>query len=217
MDQTLHQALCTVECASCGAFGGYLYLLTCTRVCILCFTDITENHSYRPLPSRHLLRHFAQARPLLNTLPQVLSRPGKYSADHINCHERVDLVDGQSAWEASVALHGPVAAMHQRAIEDTWAQWTAESSTISPARRPQSPDTSFDYGEGDPLRFMAVVRAPWLDQSSQSVEWGGYCRACYHMYQGSPPFWRMFTVASFDAHLRQHGAVKLGEDGIYCH
>ena len=34
----LFTALCTAECKECGDFGGYLFLLTCTRVCFLCFT-----------------------------------------------------------------------------------------------------------------------------------------------------------------------------------
>jgi len=48
-------ALCTAECKECGDFGGYLFLLTCTRVCFLCFT---RNENYLPLRYSHARRKF---------------------------------------------------------------------------------------------------------------------------------------------------------------
>jgi hypothetical protein len=68
---------------------------------------------------------------------------------------------------------------------------------------------------------MAVVRAPWLDRSSQSVEWGVYGKGCKDMFNPDGNFQisselplhfrRMFTEASFDAHLRQYGAIRKGK------
>ncbi|KAF2136590.1 uncharacterized protein K452DRAFT_237240, partial [Aplosporella prunicola CBS 121167] len=34
--EALFETLCTPQCESCGAFGGYLYLITCKRVCYRC-------------------------------------------------------------------------------------------------------------------------------------------------------------------------------------
>ncbi|RAK80827.1 uncharacterized protein BO72DRAFT_444843 [Aspergillus fijiensis CBS 313.89] len=44
--QALYETLSTAECDGCGDFGGYLYLLTCRRVCFLCLTEKTD---YLPL------------------------------------------------------------------------------------------------------------------------------------------------------------------------
>lgn len=229
--ETLYQALCTAECASCGAFGGYLYLLTCTRVCYLCFT---EHDSYLPQRRLQAMQRFSLTSPLLNTLPQMLGRAGTYSPHSKKCRAQLDLVDGNSARQAGVALHGSAAAMEERAQEaaeqklrqyrDRRAQWAAKSSTKSSARRPPRTEVPWDGEEENPLRFMAVVRAPWLDRSSQSVEWGAYCKGCKDLYDGEGDFERgseiplhfrlMFNVASFDVHLRQHGAIKKGKHRI---
>jgi F-box associated protein len=51
--QMLYGTLCTAKCEECGDFGGYIYLLTCTRVCETCFTQkkrflpLKTNHAYR--------------------------------------------------------------------------------------------------------------------------------------------------------------------------
>lgn len=43
--RTLYRTLCTTESATCDQFGNYLYLITCKRVCYLCFV---ENLDYLP-------------------------------------------------------------------------------------------------------------------------------------------------------------------------
>lgn len=37
--RTLFNALCESRCTLCGVFSGCLYLITCLRVCYLCFTE----------------------------------------------------------------------------------------------------------------------------------------------------------------------------------
>ncbi|CAG8886504.1 unnamed protein product [Penicillium egyptiacum] len=44
--QDLYDKLRTADCNSCSDFGGYLYLVTCRRVCFLYFTEKTD---YLPL------------------------------------------------------------------------------------------------------------------------------------------------------------------------
>jgi hypothetical protein len=40
--EDLYSELCTAKCRSCGDFAPFLYLITCQRVCYLCFTLETE-------------------------------------------------------------------------------------------------------------------------------------------------------------------------------
>ena len=44
--ETVYKTLCTAECEQCGDSGGYLYLLTCERVCFLC---LSNDKRYLPL------------------------------------------------------------------------------------------------------------------------------------------------------------------------
>jgi hypothetical protein len=244
--ETLHQALCTEKCASCGDFGGYLYLLTCTRVCYLCFIS---KKSYLPQRRHQAKQRFALTSPLLKTLPQMLSRPGTYTPDGRDCLARLDLVDKESARQAGVALHGSVVAMKERVRQDTEQKWQryrcrlasfTKSSIKSSVRRPPRTVELWDGQHENPLRFMAVVRAPWLDRSSQSVEWGAHCKGCRDLdedSEGEPSseesdeeMWRektedmpdvvsvyetlaerLYNVASFDEHLRRLGAIKKGK------
>jgi hypothetical protein len=173
--ETLYQALCTAECASCGAFGGYLYLQTCTRICYPCFT--------KPQGSFQVMRSFTLTRPLLNTLPRMPSRAGTYSSRAKKYRAGLGLADGKSAWQAALAPHNSVATLEycvREVAEQKSARWTSKSSASWP-RRTGAPR---DDKEGNQSRFMAVVRAPWLDRSSHRVEWGAYCKGRKSMLYG---------------------------------
>jgi len=69
----LFTTLCTAECKKCGDFGGYLFLLTCTRVCFL------RNDNYLPLRYSHARRKFGFNRQTITHLPQMRSLPGTYT------------------------------------------------------------------------------------------------------------------------------------------
>ncbi len=51
--ESLYDKFCTAECEQCGDFGGYLYILTCKRVCFLC---LSEDKTYLPLRLSHANR-----------------------------------------------------------------------------------------------------------------------------------------------------------------
>lgn len=71
--QDLYKALCTANCETCGKTGGYLYLITCRRVCFQCFTQRDE---YQPLLWTDVSRKFGISRQVVNTLPSMRSLPG---------------------------------------------------------------------------------------------------------------------------------------------
>lgn len=50
----------------------------------------------------------------------------------------------------------------------------------STTRRIQQPWASdpFDGQSGNPFRFVAIARVPWLSRESQEVKWGFYCIGC---------------------------------------
>ncbi|OJZ80473.1 hypothetical protein ASPFODRAFT_106921, partial [Aspergillus luchuensis CBS 106.47] len=92
--QELYQTLCTAECESCGDFGGYLYLLTCRRVCFLCFT---EKADYLLLSRKDVVRKFGLGSAHIALLPRMRSVPGCYSPREIKCQRRETLFDHSAA------------------------------------------------------------------------------------------------------------------------
>ena len=54
----LFSTLCNAQCEACGDFGGYIYILTCNRVCFLCFT---ESPAYLPISFRKASKDFGIA------------------------------------------------------------------------------------------------------------------------------------------------------------
>ena len=114
--QELYTKLCTAECDICGDVGGYLYLVTCRRVCFLCFTTKTE---YLPLLRADAMRKFGLSRGDMAGLPFMRSVPGYYSPREVKCRTRMTLLDHDAAREAGIAVHGSIEAMVHHASEVT--------------------------------------------------------------------------------------------------
>ncbi|KAB5551337.1 hypothetical protein GE09DRAFT_169594 [Coniochaeta sp. 2T2.1] len=92
--ETLAETLTREKCESCLAcFGGYLYLITCKRVCYFCFTTKKE---YFPISLTLAVRHTKLQRKALGHLPQALSLPGRYTACAKLSRLRVTLIDRQA-------------------------------------------------------------------------------------------------------------------------
>ncbi|KAJ2985879.1 hypothetical protein NUW58_g5298 [Xylaria curta] len=106
----LYEKLCTPVCEQCGDFGGYLYLLTCKRVCFLC---LSRNPIYLPLPPGRASRKFGLQRQIVERLPRMKAIPGTYSPNEKKV-AKCTLVDYESALHAGVALHGSLDAMLKR-------------------------------------------------------------------------------------------------------
>ena len=179
--EMLYEKLCTAECEQCGDFGGYLYILTCNRICFLC---LSEDKRYLPLRYLHATRKFGLNRLILRSLPTMKSVPGIYSSNKKKVRKQLTLVDSDCARRAGIAVHGCLSVMKKYV------------SSMAP-RGP------FDGESGNPLRFMAIVRTPWLNRSSQELEWGIHCTRCESSDESRPlHFWRKFTEESFKEHLR---------------
>jgi hypothetical protein len=218
--ETLYAILCTPQCEQCGDFGGYLYILTCKRVCFLCFT---QEQTYLPLRYSHAIQKFGLNRQILDTLPQMRSIPGTYSPNQKKCRYRFTLVDYDCARHAGIALHGSVTAMDKHvsdiAGQKLWryGERLSQRSTgpsASTTRRPRT-ESPFDGESGNPLRFMAIVRTPCLNRISKDVEQGSYCIGCERSYDSYRNrlmhFRRKFNIDLFNEHLRQCGRIENGK------
>ncbi|PWY94233.1 hypothetical protein BO94DRAFT_563691 [Aspergillus sclerotioniger CBS 115572] len=103
--QHLHETLLTDTCEKCGSFGGYLYLITCRRVCFLCLSTRT---TYRPLLKVTAAREFGLRREDFANLPQMRCLPGVYSPVKSTYRRRFTYVDHDAARQAGIKLHGSV-------------------------------------------------------------------------------------------------------------
>ena len=215
--ESLYDKVCTAECEKCGDFGGYLYILTCKRVCFLC---LSEEKSLLPLRFSHAKREYGLNHAIVKTLPRMRSIPGLYSPKGKKVRDRITLVDRESARQAGITLHGTATAMDRYVFEEqrklgrraNWDMWDWHNVRVGPAvfrLRIRNPRI------GDPVRFMAVVRMPWMNKASQGLEMGFHCKACEKSIRHLLFHWRRkFTEASFVEHLKQCGDIRDGEHDV---
>ncbi|KXN82004.1 hypothetical protein AN958_03302 [Leucoagaricus sp. SymC.cos] len=208
----LYDELCTAECRTCGDFGGFLYILgTCKRVCYLCFS--TEQKCYLPLSRREAMRKFGLSQKIVDGLPRMKSIPGLYTPRQEKVCERRNLVDPESARNTGIALHGSVQAMEQFVLQVAVKRLQAYDERAKIIARPRRPRTEdpFDAKTRNPSRFMAIVKAPWLDRMSQMLEWGFHCVGCgdrYSCYKRPLHWKRKFNEVSFAEHLKECGEIR---------
>lgn len=213
--RTLHEKLCTSECDLCGDFSGYIYLLTCKRVCFLC---LSKESAFLPLLPIHAIQKFGLDQRVIETLPRMTVVPGVYSPVKKKAKQRI-LVDYESALNAGIALHGSSSAMQQHVsemeaqrLQAYYAKVAAmqQSGSNVRIRRPRTREPHDGQSE-NPHRFVAIVRLPWLNKTSQGVEWGFHCLACKTCARPPLHFRRTFTIVSFTNHLKQCGSIKNGK------
>ncbi|KAG6884914.1 hypothetical protein C0993_007281 [Termitomyces sp. T159_Od127] len=177
-----------------NALRGMMYIKTSQWItCETLYEKLYTKHL--PLRYLHAIRKFGLNRRILGTLPSMRSIPGTYSPIQRKVRAQITLVDSDCARRAGIALHGSVSAMEQ---------YVSNISTAAP--------DPFDGKSGNSFRLMAIVRTPWLDKSSQKLEWGFHCTGCQECYYSRPlHFRRKFTVDSFKEHLRKCGNIRDGK------
>ncbi|KAF2666068.1 hypothetical protein BT63DRAFT_427867 [Microthyrium microscopicum] len=187
---TLYQKLCTAKCEECGDFAGYLYLLTCKRVCFLCFS---RNEKYLPLLKSHAVRKFGITNKMINSLPHFKSVPGRYSTRGLKVAKPITLVDYESAYQAGLAHLGDSrlkSHMRHAAIHE---------------------DPTRDLGDSNPNRFMAISRTPWYNAVLEKVDPGFHCVGCESMDNDRPFHWRVkYDDKLFNEHTRAFGKIRKG-------
>jgi hypothetical protein len=216
--QTLFSTLNEYKCEGCGDFGSFIYLLTCERVCFLC---LYEKPRYYPLLLSEAAAKFGTHRRLYKSLPSVKSVPGRYSPRKNTRKARFNLIDADSAQRIGLAFHnGSTAAMEQCVVaahnneSDAWDKRVMAGYKVSqnPPRRRRQVIWVPEGRVLDPRRFMAVVRAPWINPSTNAVEWGFHCVGCKEKFRTGPLNWRrMYSDETFSLHIEECGRVCDGK------
>lgn len=218
----LMAALHDPKCEQCGDVTGYFNILRRKRVCWFCFAPC-ENEQYSPLLYSHAIRKFGISRSIISTLPHMRTVPGIYGPFNRTVSKSVSLVDFESARQAGIALYGSSDAMleHVSKVLDRKLQvFDAKKrererrhSRRDHAARPRPPtvEDPWDSGEAGSLRFFAIIRMPWLDRSSDILQYGFRCAGCLEeregRYEGSLSFRREHNEGSFAEHIRKRGRI----------
>lgn len=216
--ESVYQALCTTGCAFCGNFGGYLYMITCKRVCFSCIVNNTKVLTIR---HKSAIRKFGLNRQIVRALPGMKSIPGTYSQDKCQDTKRHNLVDYESAYQAGISIHGSPIAMaryadaqraqrHQQYKENASQSQSAGdefgTAFLRLIRFGYEQVESDDQRSGEPHRFMAIVRIPWLKETSPEVVRGLHCIKCAQARSEDGrlrPYKWTPSEASFQQHLRE--------------
>ena len=212
--QDLYSKLIVFNCDECTNFGGYLYLITCRRVCFECFVG---SMYYYPLSRNEAQLMLGVMPSQFKSLPQMRSRPGCYSSNLRNCNSETILYDYRSILTAGILLYGSenamwinlsrTAAERRRKFDRKLLEWEKKGSKDSRPRKPQTFSSTLIY-RMEPRRFMAIVRFPALEISTRGLEWGFLCKECLDVpdggYKGLSfpfPWTRKFNAETFRRHL----------------
>lgn len=182
----LYNVLLTQNCRYCGDFGTFIYIFTCVRVCCLC---TSEEMDMLPLTPSLAKTSCGLSAKDVSSLPTIRTLPGMYSWLNKSRRRRGALVDRGAAERAGIELHGSRQQMEEAAMalkNDALERWRkkiqlCESSSLLGlnSRGPTRPDFSpFDGHEGNPHRFMGILRVPWLNRMTGATEDGLSCAGC---------------------------------------
>ncbi len=220
----LDAALRSPACEDCGQAAGYLHLLAGPprRVCFPC---LEYDARYLPLTPDFAARCYGMDTDEVEDLPQMLAVGGVYGPGGQVVADGERLVDRDAARRAGIEKHGGLSEM-QHYVEK-WTgkfrrrlglagdseEWEAlcPPGALAP-RRPDAADPVNEWVE-TPLRYVAVVRVPWVkteEDGTDQVVWPVHCLGC----QGArePPFdgRRQFIRETFADHLREGEQILEG-------
>lgn len=211
----LYEKMCTLGCEECGDFGGYLYLLTCKRVCFLC---LSRDALYLPLSPNRARRKFGLEQEDIKALPCMRVIRGIYSPNRKKVASPCILVDHESALRAGISRHGSLSSMNEYVSDKEAQKLHAYNAKIEAARQSGSSTrpgrlaelNPFDGQSGNPFRFVAIARVPWLNRASNQVELGFYCAGCRKSSRPPLHWRRKFVLTSFNEHLMESGKIQRG-------
>lgn len=189
---TLYEKLCTSKCDCCGGQGGYLYLITCKRVCFQC---LSLSQSYQPLRLDMAGGPvFDVEMSILRTLPRMTALPGTYAPNETITRPLV-LVDFDSVAAAGVRTHGSSKNTVHEIIHDQIHAMLLSLSRPFVAKGARS------------AAFAAASRVPWFNKKTRRFEDLSFCDDCLQHPQrpnGKPrPSWRLqYTEESLADHWK---------------
>lgn len=189
--RVLYRTLSTSRCSTCSRFGDFLYLIDCRRVCYLCFTERPE---YSPLTIGRASRLLI-ADP---TRPRVAGRQSLRAAESPGALRLPRRYGDAWTGESGIFLRKPNQLFDRRA----WIQ------DLEGFGLPNDGKTS-----REPLRFMAIITAPYLFDSGRQADWGDFCLGCSEECDGETTDFRMKYLLRKRGGFKAYCEIWIGEGG----
>ena len=217
--RNLYSALINPECEECSAFGGYLYLITCRRLCMRCFNP-RDGRVPIPLVNKDAKRNFGLTSKALSAVPHMRLAEylnwQRHSSDiYPGCKCPAVLFDPTCGLQAGIERHGSEAAMKEFVSRTHEQKLREYHDKVEAARRlgtwkgyrpPRAEDLGKKWDKYH-IQTVSVVHMPWLNLKTQEVEWGRYCKSCDNLYRHLNP---MYSSITFAAHLEERGKIVNG-------
>ena len=185
--RALYSALHTKTCSICGDVGAFIYMFTGRRVCYIC---VMEQPQFLPLTQSHAKHSYGLNRKALSLVPKILKVPGSYTCFGRKSRTREFLFDRQCARQAGIMLHGSAHKMEEYVFdkrakaeakhEEKFRRQVESPHTVTsilsipPPRFMDEPNPRRDRY----LRFVGIIRAPWVNRDTKAREWGLSCIGC---------------------------------------
>lgn len=183
---TLHSALLSESCVSCGLYGPFLFLPTCERCCYWC---LSENQSLWLIPVSKAKKIFGLSAKDLKGTPTLHTVPGVYFVRRLNKRlKRFRLVSVKIVKRIAISIHGTEAALEQVLSEmpcstndkvlGSWMRKAClEPLNENPSKQPSRANKPDDMFGG-----MGSIRFPVL-RPGRMVEEGYWCGGCQLVFE----------------------------------
>ncbi|KAF2670744.1 hypothetical protein BT63DRAFT_371285 [Microthyrium microscopicum] len=143
----------------------------------VCSTCYLKKKAYLPITAT-AARRAGTSNKRLTQLPHFTSLPGRYTAGKLMHKKRTKYFDRT--------------AVEQEADPALWTKATEKER---------------DFGSVEPVRYKAIISAPYLGPSAGDVQWGLTCLACSEDMQ-SPRYHILYSQAGILDHLKDFGPVR---------
>lgn len=178
-------ALTSSRCATCPAYGPYLFLPPCERCCWNC---LRYNPARRVVTQAHARTSFALSLKEVRKLPVLFSLPGRYDITRNEVLKQHQLVSVSAARDLALSIHGSAEKVVNLTEGRKYKIMTAlrirflqRSFTINAEQDPLTvPDQGNNFN--DPFFGFASIPFPSLSGRSGVLEHGLWCKGCEKMH-----------------------------------
>lgn len=168
---TLWSTLRRARCEDCGDLGGYIYLLTCRRVCFLCLDTACR---FYPLQLAEASKQYGIKKDSLCDMLAKRSVPGVYTGAEKARRIPKVLLDRDMVRQWALDLHSSedrVLDFLKQKVNSLEAQYqdrcrAREAGQTDKRLREPTPTQPTNGRLGDPRRYIAIVQAPYVNHQT---------------------------------------------------
>ena len=216
--QLLNDKFLDSRCEYCNDIGGYLYLLTCRRVCFICYQK--KKYQFCPVDWYEAERHYGIWVDEDTMIAESIYDGNRILVPHMTVPKRFGL-EYQEPSDLCYLDHNSLLSV----ASDPYVYfiYPEDSDSDEPVRmynwysenmirRFKSSEVhlfkDLQDHECSAQQVLATIRAPWWNQTEKCVEWGFHCRACQDPISYPKYGMRLFTAATFGEHIKELGGIR---------